>query len=545
MNKAKFFRALGILTAASGMQSLSTFLPANAEALATANTAFSSQNTPELISQGTAITVESSHLLQDNCDPLSGKVLPVKGTESRYGAAYQLSSCRDPLGNIITTRKEQVAPLLDAQASLDRRLDEINKRIEKLKYQQFSPTTRLTGIIFDAINTASFSTNSQATYFNSSNKGNYEGTYNNYTLLPMLFTSFTGTDLLTIIGLASNYSFANASCGGGPSFAMAQTQCGALYPTDTLGVWRAYYTYKVNKNISVTAGPSLYAYDFLPIGNAVYSPKGGNVIGLRSVILDIIQYAGVPGVYPYALGAGGGISWHSNGWSLATGFLAQNGRSSTFTGGTSGMFGPNNGGSGVAQLAYTSRKSGFQAAWTGTRYLANSGQFFYLQGTPLALNPFGNLATGGQYYNIYYAVDTFVNTYAAGGYYYITPNLSISGGANFAQYLAGGSSSSNGYSVKTGDSAVTAAWVATLQWEKAITDSGSLALSFGQPAHVISNQSNFGTDVPPNMIALLFNWAFSNNINVSSTIYYMANIGGSTYRDTNVLGSTLMATFMF
>jgi hypothetical protein len=545
MNKAKFFRALGILTAASGMQSLSTFLPANAEALATANTAFSSQNTPELISQGTAITVESSHLLQDNCDPLSGKVLPVKGTESRYGAAYQLSSCRDPLGNIITTRKEQVAPLLDAQASLDRRLDEINKRIEKLKYQQFSPTTRLTGIIFDAINTASFSTNSQATYFNSSNKGNYEGTYNNYTLLPMLFTSFTGTDLLTIIGLASNYSFANASCGGGPSFAMAQTQCGALYPTDTLGVWRAYYTYKVNKNISVTAGPSLYAYDFLPIGNAVYSPKGGNVIGLRSVILDIIQYAGVPGVYPYALGAGGGISWHSNGWSLATGFLAQNGRSSTFTGGTSGMFGPNNGGSGVAQLAYTSRKSGFQAAWTGTRYLANSGQFFYLQGTPLALNPFGNLATGGQYYNIYYAVDTFVNTYAAGGYYYITPNLSISGGANFAQYLAGGSSSSNGYSVTTGDSAVTAAWVATLQWEKAITDSGSLALSFGQPAHVISNQSNFGTDVPPNMIALLFNWAFSNNINVSSTIYYMANIGGSTYRDTNVLGSTLMATFMF
>ena len=545
MNKAKFFRALGILTAASGMQSLSTFLPANAEALATANTASSSQNTPELISQGTAITVESSHLLQENCDPLSGKVLPVKGTESRFGAAYQLSSCRDPLGNIITTRKEQVAPLLDAQASLDRRLDEINKRIEKLKYQQFSPTTRLTGIIFDAINTASFSTNSQATYFNSSNKGNYEGTYNNYTLLPMLFTSFTGTDLLTIIGLASNYSFANASCGGGPSFAMAQTQCGALYPTDTLGVWRAYYTYKVNKNISVTAGPSLYAYDFLPIGNAVYSPKGGNVIGLRSVILDIIQYAGVPGVYPYALGAGGGISWHSNGWSLATGFLAQNGRSSTFTGGTSGMFGPNNGGSGVAQLAYTSRKSGFQAAWTGTRYLANSGQFFYLQGTPLALNPFGNLATGGQYYNIYYAVDTFVNTYAAGGYYYITPNLSISGGANFAQYLAGGSSSSNGYSVKTGDSAVTAAWVATLQWEKAITDSGSLALSFGQPAHVISNQSNFGTDVPPNMIALLFNWAFSNNINVSSTIYYMANIGGSTYRDTNVLGSTLMATFMF
>jgi hypothetical protein len=545
MNKAKFFRALGILTAASGMQSLSTFLPANAEALATANTASSSQNTPELISQGAAITVESSHLLQENCDPLSGKVLPVKGTESRFGAAYQLSSCRDPLGNIITTRKEQVAPLLDAQASLDRRLDEINKRIEKLKYQQFSPTTRLTGIIFDAINTASFSTNSQATYFISSNKGNYEGTYNNYTLLPMLFTSFTGTDLLTIIGLASNYSFANASCGGGPSFAMAQTQCGALYPTDTLGVWRAYYTYKVNKNISVTAGPSLYAYDFLPIGNAVYSPKGGNVIGLRSVILDIIQYAGVPGVYPYALGAGGGISWHSNGWSLATGFLAQNGRSSTFTGGTSGMFGPNNGGSGVAQLAYTSRKSGFQAAWTGTRYLANSGQFFYLQGTPLALNPFGNLATGGQYYNIYYAVDTFVNTYAAGGYYYITPNLSISGGANFAQYLAGGSSSSNGYSVKTGDSAVTAAWVATLQWEKAITDSGSLALSFGQPAHVISNQSNFGTDVPPNMIALLFNWAFSNNINVSSTIYYMANIGGSTYRDTNVLGSTLMATFMF
>jgi hypothetical protein len=545
MQKLKLLRAIGIIAAASSLQTLSTFSPANAESLAKDNTASNPQGTTDLVSQAPAIANQPSQLPQEYCDPLSGKVTPVKGTESRYGAAYQLSSCRDPLGNIITIRKEQVDPLLDAKSSLDSRLDEINKRIEKLKYQQFSTTTRLTGIVFDAINTASFTTNSQSPYFDSSNKGNYEGTYNSYTLLPMLFTSFTGTDLLTIIGLASNYSFSNASCGGGPSFAMAQTQCGALYPTDTLGLWRAYYTYKVNKNISVTAGPSLYAYDFLPIGNAVYSPKGGNVIGLRSVILDIIQYAGVPGVYPYALGAGGGISWHSNGWSLATGFLAQNGRSSTFTGGTSGMFGPNNGGSGVAQLAYTSRKSGFQAAWTGTRYLANSGQFFYLQGTPLSLNPFGNLATGGQYFNIYYAVDTFVNTYAAGGYYYITPNLSISGGANFAQYLAGGSNSSNGFSVKTGDSAVTAAWVATLQWEKAITDRGSLALSFGQPAYVISNQSNFGTDVPPNMIALLFNWAFSNNINVSSTIYYMTNIGGSTYRDTNILGSTLMATLMF
>ena len=47
------------------------------------------------------------------------------------------------------------------------------------------------------------------------------------------------------------------------------------------------------------------------------------------------------------------------------------------------------------------------------------------------------------------------------------------------------------------------------------------------------------------MIALLFNWAFSNNINVSSTIYYMSNVGGSTYPGTNILGSTLMATLMF
>lgn len=544
MQKLKLLKAFGLIAATSSLQALSIFSPAKAASITKENTATIPQSTTDLVSQA-PVASQPSQLSQEYCDPLSGKVTPVKGTESRYGAAYQLSSCRDPLGNIITIRKEQAGPLLDAKSSLDARLDEINKRIEKLKYQQFSATTRFTGIVFDAINTASFSTNSQSASFNSSNKGNYEGTYNSYTLLPMLFTSFTGTDLLTIIGLASNYSFSNASCGGGPSFAMAQTQCGALYPANTLGLWRAYYTYKVNKNISVTVGPSLYAYDFLPIGNAVYSPKGGNVIGLRSVILDIIQYAGVPGVYPYALGAGGGISWYSNGWSLATGFLAQNGRSSNFTGGTSGMFGPNNGGSGVAQLAYTSRKSGFQAAWTGTRYLANSGQFFYLQGTPLSLNPFSNLATGGQYFNIYYAVDTFVNTYAAGGYYYLTPNLSISGGANFAQYIAGGSNTSNGFSVKTGDSAVTAAWVATLQWEKAITDRGSLALSIGQPAYVISNQSNFGTDIPPNMIALLFNWAFSNNINVSSTIYYMTNIGGSTYRDTNVLGSTLMATLMF
>ena len=72
----------------------------------------------------------------------------------------------------------------------------------------------------------------------------------------------------------------------------------------------------------LTVGPRLYAFDFLPVSNAVFGAKSGSMIGLRALPLDMLQNAGVSGVYPMINGPGVGLSFIKDGWSAAAGFVS-------------------------------------------------------------------------------------------------------------------------------------------------------------------------------------------------------------------------------
>ena len=102
----------------------------------------------------------------------------------------------------------------------------------------------------------------------------------------------------------------------------------------------------------------------------------------------------------------------------------------------------------VVQLAVTKPEAGFQLAWTNTNYPLDNN-FVSQEGTPLSASPFnGNVAK-------------VVNSFSGGGYWYITEDLSISGGLKKMYYTA--DSGNAEIDLSAGETASSITGVLTLQ----------------------------------------------------------------------------------
>ncbi|WP_368412209.1 hypothetical protein [Synechococcus sp.] len=67
---------------------------------------------------------------------------------------------------------------------------------------------------------------------------------------------------------------------------------------------RIFYQFPIGSNFTVTAGPRVRQDDMLAVWPSQYP---------ADTILDFFTYAGAPGTYTSALGAGAGI-WWNRGW---------------------------------------------------------------------------------------------------------------------------------------------------------------------------------------------------------------------------------------
>ncbi len=364
----------------------------------------------------------------------------------------------------------------------------------------------------------------------------YSQLYNQYILVPGVSISFFGKDQLMVTGVLSNYQGDTPGCGS-PLWSTSHFYC--FQTQNSFQLFRAWYSFPINDNIRVIAGPRLYSYDLLPVSTAMYSPKGANMIGLKSLLFDFVDYASVPGTYPLTLGPGAGITFAKNGWALGGGFIAGN-PSSNYS--QVGMLDNNNGATAVVQLSYTSARAGFQAAWTNTNYQQNplGSPFYFAEASGLAINPFAFLTP------------MIVSTAAIGGYYYIIPKrFSISGGMNYGFYTAtaDGANPWYGLSVKNGDSAVSNAWLLTFQYERFLADSIAIGTSFGQTGMIKSNTSNVGIDnqaTPPWMIIAFLNWQATRHLSITPYLYWATasnsiyNQGASPIPTTSTFGGSLM-----
>ena len=384
-----------------------------------------------------------------------------------------------------------------------------------------------------AIDTTSINTFYGSSAANALNQ-RYSNLYNQYTIVPAVSISFFGKDQLFVSGILTNYQLDTPGCGT-PSPGTAQFYC---FPTqNSLQLFRAWYSFYVNDNIKVMAGPRLYSYDLLPVSTAGYSQKGNNYLGLRSLLLDIVDYASVPGTYPLTLGPGAGISYSKDGWALGGGIIAGNPQ----TGSITGMVDNNNGSTAVVQLSYSGARGGFQAALTNTAYPmpSNLGGYYFQEGSNASFNPFN------------WSTPMNVNTASVGGYYFIIPQkFSISGGMNYGFYTA----SADGYLVKNGDTAVSNTWLITLQYEKFFKDNIAIGTSFGQIGMIKSNTSLGGAidnqATPPWILMGFLNWQVAKYLSLSPYLYWSTSdtkVGSSASpsEQTGTFGAALMATLAF
>lgn len=448
---------------------------------------------------------------------------------SRFEAAALLNKCLDQV-TVYTDEVTKLIEILDDELSTIRtKVNDIDSRATDLeKTLKFSTTTKLSIALFNWYAANNFSGSNTSENYNK----DFGGFNNAYGIIPTLTTSFTGKDYLQIIGLTGNCDdFSPAAAQ--PFLSTYAPQCSAGVLNDSsagdnqLVLWRMYYSFPLfNDDLTVTIGPRMYAYDFLPISNAVFGPKAGSLIGLKTLPLDIIQNAGVPGVYPYVLGAGFGLSYEKDGWSLATGYLSQSGNESQ---GDLGLFGESSVKEAVVQVALTKQNAGFQAAWSNTAY--PEGGFVFQEGTPLTANPFS------------FSVPFTVNSFSGGGYFYLAENLSISGGLNKLFYTANSDNSS--INLRSGEMASALTGVVTVQLEKALVENLTLGLSYGVPTYLQSNPTSDGVDERPNMILTFANYALSNNIQLSPAIYWMDGIAGKGKEKIATTGFILMTSFFF
>ena len=80
---------------------------------------------------------------------------------------------------------------------------------------------------------------------------------------------------------------------------------------------RLYYSFPVGDEFTIVGGPRVRMDNMLPVWPSAYP---------SDMTMDFFTYAGAPGAYNLALGAGAGVYWQTEGgFSVSTSYLSGNG----------------------------------------------------------------------------------------------------------------------------------------------------------------------------------------------------------------------------
>ena len=322
---------------------------------------------------------------------------------TRFEAAALLNACLDRVTEVTDELKKLMAEFEKELAILKGRVDGLEAKVGELEANQFSTTTKLKGIATMVLGGASKGANAAGMSraraltvqelddaFNAAGPNDpapgltarnpfiandlSEVTFN-YDVRLILDTSFTGKDLLRTRLRSGN--FANSIFGNGNTTLETafQEQGGQVGGEDTVGIDRLFYQFPIGENVTATFGAKVRQDDMLAMWPSVYPADS---------ILDLFTYAGAGGAYSLNLGAGAGLWYQKDGFSLSTNFVSNEAASEnssfgvdeayTFTVQT-GYAGKN---WGVA-LAYTYSDFADSAFFTPNVYLGNGGLSAYWQ----------------------------------------------------------------------------------------------------------------------------------------------------------------------
>ncbi len=208
----------------------------------------------------------------------------------------------------------------------------------------------------------------------------------NYDLKLFLDTSFTGKDLLRTVLRSGN--FGNSAFGGGGYVGLDALEVAfeEASGANSVGVDRLFYQFPIGDSFTATVGGRVRQDDMLAVWPSAYP---------ADTVLDVFTYAGAPATYNLGLGAGAGLSWESDDFSISANYLSTNGSSqprqlhfcNTDCDNAGGIATDCAGSNGTVQIAYAPENWGLAAAYNYSS--KNAGSTYAGNGTPLA-NTFTN-----------------------------------------------------------------------------------------------------------------------------------------------------------
>jgi hypothetical protein len=217
---------------------------------------------------------------------------------SRYEFAAGLNACLDKINEIISAgladkvSKEDLATLQKLQeefaaelATLRGRVDALDAKVAKLEAQQFSTTTKLSGLAFFNVTTGS----GGGVLRDGATPGNAPNTTMSGLVWLTLNTSFTGKDsLITQLAVGngnSAYSNAYGSSGFFNTTATTFTDQTAGATANTFVLRELSYTFPVFEKASLVVGPRVNFYKYFD-GNRFLYPWNTTFSSINSSLLS-------------------------------------------------------------------------------------------------------------------------------------------------------------------------------------------------------------------------------------------------------------------
>ena len=435
---------------------------------------------------------------------------------SRYEAAALLNACLDRVTEVTDELKKLMQEFEQELAVLRGRVDGLEAKVGELEATQFSTTTKLGGLATFVVGANAFSGSAINTGANTVNRAANEftgrprtpvtlpnATTFNYDLQLTFDTSFTGKDLLRTNLRAGNFG---QSVFGGEPHALALAQLEAAFEQDcgsetdcgdVVAIDKLYYQWPIGSGFTATLGARVGQEDMLALWPSVYP---------SDTILNVMTVNGAPAAYSKNLGAGAGLWWQSNGFSISTNYVAANGDSGnpsvTAEDGGGGLGNRNSGATGSVQLGYQQEQWGLAAIWT---YVQSETQF--VPGTTpfthSAIDHNSDAATSA------WGLSAFWQPLRSGW----LPSLSLGWGINSTTYST---------SQPRGSLSTSQSWMVGLQWTDVFAKGNDFGFAVAQP--VFATALNDG--VTPNDGNYVWEWWYkfqvTDNISITPALIYLS-----------------------
>ena len=440
---------------------------------------------------------------------------------TRFEAAALLNACLDRVTEVTDELKKLMAEFEKELAILKGRVDGLEAKVGELEANQFSTTTKLKGIatmtIGGATNGTVAAVANQVTASGATGPGTgpafniptfqAEQVSFNYDVKLILDTSFTGKDLLRTTLRSGN---AGSSVFGGSGSALLESYFQQeANGNDTVSIDRLFYQFPVGANFTGTFGAKVGQADMLAMWPSVYG---------SDTILDRFTLAGANAAYSLTLGAGGGIWYEKDGFSISASYLS-NEYTAPYSYRTDAEFAGGGFGEGsttTVQVGYAGKSWGAAFAYNYTAASTVIGNF---QLVPLQVD---GINVNGS------------NNYGFSAYWQPEESgwiPSISAGIGASTFNGSGSGvTDDSYS-----------WMVGFQWADLFMKGNAFGIGLGESN---SDISNFGLEV-------WYKFQVTDNISVTPAFFWIQN-GGYDFSANSGAGATadmygavLKTTFKF